>query len=383
MKIIADENIPFVAESFSRLGEVQTLPGREISSAHLEDADVLLIRSVTKVNQKLLQGSRVKFVGTATIGTDHIDEDYLQKEGIAFAYAPGSNANSVAEYIVAALLTLARRKKFVLQGKSIGIVGVGNVGSQVVKKCQALGMKFLLNDPPLARKTREKRYLPLETLFAADIITLHVPLNYEGEDATYHLANEKFFSQMKESSIFINSSRGAVVNEAALLNAIYCKRITSVVLDVWENEPLINTQLLEQVDLGTPHIAGYSFDGKVKGTAMLYAALGRFLGREDSWSPLELLPAPEKEVLTIDGEGKREEAILEETIRQIYSTEDDDENLRKILSLIPEKRGKHFDHIRKNYPVRREFLNTKIICKNCSLSLQQKLKGLGFNLPHP
>jgi len=378
MKIIADENIPFAKESFSRLGEVMTYPGREISPANSADAEVLLVRSVIKVNQELLQGTSVKFVGTATIGTDHIDEDYLKKQGITFAYAPGSNANSVAEYIVAALLTLAKRKNFVLKGKSVGIVGVGNVGSRVEKKCQALGMKILLNDPPLARKTKDKKYLSLEAILSADIVTLHVPLTCEGEDVTYHLANENFFSQMKPNSTFINSSRGAVVDEAALLNTIQDQKLNSVVLDVWENEPQINTELLEKVDLATPHIAGYSFDGKVNGTAMLYEALLRFLGREGKWSPRELLPPPEKEVLTIEGKGKSEEEILREAVKQIYPIEEDDENLRKVFDLPPAEKGKHFDNLRKNYPIRREFPNTKIICQNCSKSLQEKIKGLGF-----
>jgi len=183
---------------------------------------------------------------------------------------------------------------------------------------------------------------------------------------------------MKPNSTFINSSRGAVVDEAALLNTIQDQKLNSVVLDVWENEPQINTELLEKVDLATPHIAGYSFDGKVNGTAMLYEALLRFLGREGKWSPRELLPPPEKEVLTIEGKGKSEEEILREAVKQIYPIEEDDENLRKVFDLPPAEKGKHFDNLRKNYPIRREFPNTKIICQNCSKSLQEKIKGLGF-----
>ena len=264
MKIITDENIPFVKETFSRIGEVRTVPGRDISFNLIKEADILLVRSVTRVNKELLEGTPVRFVGTATIGTDHIDEDYLKAKEIALASAPGSNANSVSEYVIASLLTLAKRMGFSLKGKSIGIVGVGNVGSKVVKKCEALEMKVLRNDPPLGRKTGDVRYLSLDAILEADIISLHVPLTYEGQDATYHLVDKDFLSKMKNRSILINTSRGDLVEEEALLEAIRGKKLAGVILDVWKNEPNINTELLEIIDLATPHIAGYSLDGKSK-----------------------------------------------------------------------------------------------------------------------
>ncbi|MCK4325827.1 4-phosphoerythronate dehydrogenase, partial [bacterium] len=211
MKIVADKNIPFVEEAFGKLGEVATLPGRQINSSAVKEADVLLVRTVTRVDERLLKGSRVRFVATATIGLDHVDLDYLKKKGIGFASATGCNANSVAEYIVAALLIFAQRYEFSLSGKTIGVVGVGNVGSRVVEKAGILGMNVLQNDPPLARKTGESRFRPLEELLQkSDILTLHVPLSHEGEDATYHMANEALFEKMKKGGFFINTSRGAV-----------------------------------------------------------------------------------------------------------------------------------------------------------------------------
>ncbi|NQT84941.1 4-phosphoerythronate dehydrogenase, partial [bacterium] len=219
MKIVADENIPYVKEAFGSLGDVIPLPGRKIAPASVVDAEILLVRSITEVNASLLEGSRVRFVGTATIGTDHVDEEYLHSRGIAFASAPGSNANSVAEYVVAALLTTARRKNFPLKGKTIGVIGVGNCGSRVAKKAEALGMRVLLNDPPLWRQTGNKRFRPLEELFSADILTLHVPLTYEGIDATYHLVDEAFLSKLRPECILMNTSRGPVVDNLALATA--------------------------------------------------------------------------------------------------------------------------------------------------------------------
>ncbi len=261
MKIIADENIPFVAECFSSIGEVEVVPGREITPGVVADADVLLVRSITPVSADLLAPSKVRFVGTATIGFDHIDIEYLSQNKIGFASAPGSNANSAAEYVIAAMLNIGKRHSIDLEGKSIGIIGVGNVGGRVAKKASALGMKLLLNDPPLHRQTGAPKYLSIEKLFDCDFVTLHTPLTFEGEDKTFHLADDKFFKSLKKGCIFINASRGGVVDSSALKAAIEESRLNATVLDVWENEPDIDVELLEMVDIGTPHIAGYSLDG--------------------------------------------------------------------------------------------------------------------------
>ena len=235
MKIIADANIPFVAECFSSIGEVITVGGREITPDAIGDADVLLVRSITQVNADLLAGSKVRFAATATIGFDHIDIDFLERNNIGFTSAPGSNANSAAEYVIAGLLEASQKCDIKLEGQSIGIIGVGNVGSKVAKKCAALGMRIYLNDPPLQRQTGEEKYLPLKELYDCDFITFHTPLTFEGIDKTYHLAGEGFFKSLKQGCVFVNASRGGVVDSEALKTVIQSGRFKAVVLDVWEN----------------------------------------------------------------------------------------------------------------------------------------------------
>jgi len=278
MKIVADENIPFVTECFSSIGDVEVVLGREITPDVVADADALLVRSVTRVDSSLLAGSKVRFVGTATIGLDHVDVDFLREKNIGFASAPGSNANSAAEYVIAALLEIGRKHKISLEDKSIGVIGVGNVGSKVAKKAAALGMKVYLNDPPLKRQSGDPKYLQIEELFDCDFITLHTPLTFDGIDKTFHLADERFFESLKVGCVFINTSRGGVVESSALKAAIETGSLKAVVLDVWENEPNIDTELLQMVDIGTPHIAGYSLDGKVAGMIMIYKAACEYFG---------------------------------------------------------------------------------------------------------
>ena len=219
LKILADENIPFVRECFGSLGQVEVVAAHEITVEKVQDAEVLIVRSVTKVGQELLSGSSVQFVGTATIGFDHVDVEFLQQGEIGFASAPGSNANSVAEYVVAGLLEVGAKYDLKLEGKSIGVVGVGNVGSRVAAKCEALGMRAYLNDPPLQRQTQDAKYRRLEELFDCDIVTVHTPLTFEGEDKTYHLADKRFFGSLKEGCVFVNTARGAVADTEALQRA--------------------------------------------------------------------------------------------------------------------------------------------------------------------
>ncbi|MDZ7262729.1 MAG: 4-phosphoerythronate dehydrogenase PdxB [candidate division KSB1 bacterium] len=380
MKIIADENIPFVKQAFSHLGEVTTLPGRQMTAQSVRDAEILLVRSVTKVDQELLEGSSVRFVATATIGTDHIDLAYLQKKGIGFSDAAGSNANSVAEYVMAAILCLAHRKNWELEKMTLGVVGVGNIGSKVVRMAQGLGMQVLQNDPPLARKTGESRFLPLDALMAADIITIHVPLTYEGEDATHYLFDTERISKMKDRSTLFNTSRGGVVSEDALKRAILLAKLEGLVLDVWENEPQIDTQLLRAIDLGTPHIAGYSFDGKVNGTNMIYRAVCHFLGVEPRWHLEEIMPPPMIPHLMVKVTGETDEQALHSVIKQIYDIQRDDAALRQVLQLKPNERAGYFDQLRKNYPVRREFFNTELTLVNASERLRRKFAALGFRV---
>jgi erythronate-4-phosphate dehydrogenase len=380
MKIIVDENIPFVAECFSSIGEVEVVPGREITPGVIADADVLLVRSITRVGADLLAGSKVHFVGTATIGFDHIDTEYLLQNNIGFASAPGSNANSAAEYVIAALLNVAKRYSIDLEGKSIGIIGVGNVGGRVAKKASALGMKLFLNDPPLQRQTGDSKYLPIEKLFDCDFVTLHTPLTFEGENKTFHLADDIFFKSLKKGCIFINASRGGVVDSGALKTAIEESRLQATVLDVWENEPNIDTKLLEMVDIGTPHIAGYSLDGKVAGMIMIYKATCEYFGLEAKFDIDSFLPAPAVPELKINPNSGSEQGVLLGAVEKIYDIKADDIRLRRMLEESAKEGGKYFDSLRKNYPVRREFQNTRIIVEDINSSLAEKLKGIGFKV---
>ena len=378
MKIIADANIPFVQQCFSSIGEVEALPGRKITADSVCNADVLLVRSITEVNSQLLSASKVRFVGTATIGFEHVDIEYLQKNNIAFASAPGSNANSVAEYIVAALLSVGNNRKIELAGKSIGVIGVGNCGSRVARKCAALGMKVFLNDPPLQRQTKDPKFLPIERLFDCDFITLHTPLTFEGLDRTFHLADEKFFESLKAGCVFINTSRGGVVETSALKKAINSEKLKAVVLDVWENEPNIDNELLRMVDIGTPHIAGYSLDGKIAGMIMVYKAACEHFGLDPKFDAESFLPAPAVSEIKVDLDAGDPQNIIHETVQQVYAINRDDFNTREILMAPAGQRGKFFDDLRKNYPVRREFQNTKIGCTDKNMA--NILAGLGFKV---
>ncbi len=379
MKIIADENIPFVAECFSSIGEVEVVGGREITPGVVADADILLARSVTRVGADLLAESSVRFVGTATIGFDHIDIEYLLRNNIGFASAPGSNANSAAEYVIAVLLNVGQKHNLDLQGKSIGVIGAGNVGSRVAKKATALGMRVYLNDPPLQRETGDAKYLPIEELFDCDFITFHTPLTFEGVDKTFHLADEKIFKLLKGGCVFFNTSRGGVVDSSALKAAIKTGRLKAVVLDVWENEPNIDTELLEMVDIGTPHIAGYSLDGKVAGMIMIYKAACKYFGFSAKFDIDSFLPEADVPELKINPNIGKQDVLLG-AVKKIYDIKKDDFRLRQILNKQAEESGEFFSGLRKNYPVRREFQNTRVIVKNKNSILAKKLKGIGFLL---
>jgi len=378
MKIVVDENMPYGREAFSTLGDVVAMPGRSIDAAAVADAELLAIRSVTKVNARLLDGSRVRFVGTATIGEDHVDTAYLEAKGIRFSSAPGCNANSVGQYITGALLELAQAHGFRLRGMKLGIVGVGNVGSRVLKKASAIGMECVLNDPPLRRKTGAEKYRPLDEIFDCDIVTVHVPLTKEGEDATYHLVDDAFLRRMKPGSVLINSARGAVADGGALKRALADGHLRACVLDVWEGEPQVDLELLGKLFIGTPHIAGYSFDGKVNGTRQIYEAACGFLGAEPVWDPSPLLPAPECPEVQVDGAAEDAEAALREAVRKVYDIRNDDKAMRGLFDMPGAARGAFFDKLRKNYPRRREFFNTRAAVTPRNHELEAMLAGVGF-----
>lgn len=380
MKIVADANIPFVKECFSSIGQVHLAAGGQITAELVGDADILLVRSVTKVDAKLLTTTNVKFVGTATIGCEHVDVDYLTANNIGFASAPASNANSVAEYVVAALLSVAHKHKFQLAGKSIGIIGVGNIGVCVENKIRALGMTPVLNDPPLQRQTGNAKYRPLEELYDCDFITMHTPLTYEGQDMTFHLCDEGFFGSLKNGAFFINTSRGGVVDSTALKDAMGTGRLGGVVLDVWENEPNIDPELIRGVDISTPHIAGYSLDGKVAGMIMIYNTVCAHFGITPAYTVDDFLPPAETPEIVIEDTTPAEQAILHQTVQQVYVINRDDFNTREILLVPKDERGRFFDDLRKDYPIRREFQNTIVSVPAEKTNLAARLEGIGFKV---
>ncbi|WPO96511.1 4-phosphoerythronate dehydrogenase PdxB [Buttiauxella sp. HR94] len=376
MKILVDENMPYARELFSRLGEVKPVAGRPIPVDELADAQALMVRSVTRVNASLLSGTAVKFVGTATAGTDHVDQAWLDEAGIGFSAAPGCNAIAVVEYVFSALLMLAERDGFTLKDRTVGIVGVGNVGSRLQARLEAWGVRTLLCDPPRAERGDAGDFRPLEALVReADILTFHTPLFKEGPYKTLHLADDALISALKPGAILINACRGAVVDNAALLTRLEAGQDLSVVLDVWEPEPDLNVELLKRVDIGTPHIAGYTLEGKARGTTQVFEAFSAFIGHRQQVALDTLLPAPEFGRITLHG--PLDQPTLKRVAHLVYDVRRDDAPLRKVAGI----RGE-FDKLRKNYLERREWSSLYIQCDDAEAA--SLLHKLGFTaVYHP
>ncbi len=373
MKIIIDDKIPYIQGALEPYAEVVYLPGAKTTAEVVKDADAIITRTRTLCNEALLSGSSVRIIATATIGYDHIDTDFCEKAGIIWTNAPGCNAKSVEQYIASAILVMAEKKNLTLAGKTIGIVGVGNVGSKVAKIAEIFGMRVLLNDPPRARVEGERGFVGLEKILEeSDVITLHVPLNMDGEDATYHLADDALFAKMTRKPIFINSCRGEVVKTAALKNAIQNGQVSGAVIDCWENEPDLDLELLALVDLATPHIAGYSRDGKAKGTEMSVQAVSKFFGlASKNWKASNVERPADSEIL-IDGTNKTSQQILAEAILATYDIREDDVRLRASVATFEKQRG--------DYPVRREFPAFSVAGKFANAKIIDKLRKLGFRI---
>jgi erythronate-4-phosphate dehydrogenase len=371
MKIVADSNIPFVNEAFMAFGEVELLPGRDICRSVLIDAEMLLVRSVTRVDSGLLEGTSVRFVGTATAGIDHLDTSYLDSKGIGFGSAPGSNSESVAEYIASVLVHLSRQNSMTLEGKVLGVIGAGHVGARLPMVASALGMKCLLNDPPLARVSPNFCYHDLDyVLNNSDIVTLHVPLLKSGIDATLNMADYDFFDNMKRGSVFINSSRGSVMSEEDLVKNR--SKFSGVILDVWNNEPYIDEKTVNIADIATPHIAGHSFDGKVNGTRAIFSAACKFFGSDRTWDDSIDKNSFEERILDLRNSGDP----VFDAMDSVYPVMKDDEALRGILS--QKDRGVKFEQLRKNYAKRYEFRHFQVICSDKQGKEAMVLAGLGF-----
>lgn len=373
MKIIVDNKIPYIKGALEAKAEVVYLPGNKTTAEVVKDADALITRTRTSCKREVLEGSKVKFIATATIGFDHIDTEYCKEAGIEWTNAPGCNAESVNQYISSALFSYSMQNRIDLKDKTIGIIGVGQVGSRIAKTCEILGMKVLLNDPPRERLEGSENFVSLKTIQEkADIITFHVPLNMAGEDATFHLVNKAFLDDVKNHPVLINSCRGEVFDTDAILNARKTNSISGLIIDCWENEPELNLELLDIVDYGTPHIAGYSKDGKANGTKMSVQALSRFFNLDiDNWEPSNI-ELPENTVIEIDGDQRREYSILAEAILSTYDIENDDEALKNAPNT--------FEQLRGDYPVRREFDTYTISGKNIKEETLKKLTQLGFSV---
>ena len=324
MKVIIYNKIPYLKEAIENItDDVVYLPGNAFTRETVKDADALIVRTRTKCNRELLEGSKVKFIATATIGYDHIDTEYCREAGITWTNCPGCNAGSVEQYVHSVLLLLKEKKGLDLKNATIGVVGVGHVGSRVARMAEGLGMKVLLNDPPRAEQG-EQGFVDLATMAReCDVITFHTPLNREGAYRTYHLVDEDFLFSLERAPFVINSSRGEVVDTASLLVALAAGKIKAAVIDTWEYEPRISKELMEVAFLATPHIAGYSADGKANATRMSLEALCRFFGIEADFS---ILPP----------EGPKGYDPIRDS---------------EWLKASPEK----FEWFRENYPIRREF----------------------------
>ena len=373
MKFVIDDKIPYIQGVLEAFGEVIYVPGAKTTAEVIKDADVLITRTRTRCNKVLLEGSSVKLIATATIGYDHIDTKFCKEAGIEWTNAPGCNSKSVEQYILSSLLVLAQRHSFTLKDKTIGIVGVGQVGSKVAKACKILGMNVLLNDPPRERNEGSGPFVSLETIKQeSDFISLHVPLNTQGEDATFHLADTLFFHGLGKRPYLINSCRGEVIDSFAVESALQMRMISGLILDCWKNEPNIDLGLLDKCELATPHIAGYSKDGKANGTSMSIQAISRFFNLGiDNWQAQNVEPPPHA-TIEIDGKDLSEEAIISKAVLSTYNILNDDQTLRSNPSGFEKQRG--------DYPVRREYPAYTITAKNIENEILIKLKELGFNM---
>ncbi|MGB1262889.1 MAG: 4-phosphoerythronate dehydrogenase [Cognaticolwellia sp.] len=371
MNIFYDENMPFAAEFFADLGKLKPFSGRELAAADIRDADVLLVRSITKVNEDLLQNNRqLSFVGTATIGVDHIDQNYLASRQVSFHSAPGCNAVSVAEYVLSAMVVLAERYLLSLPELTVGIVGAGNTGTRLSEKLRALNINHVLCDPYLAKDAADKRdFVDLEQALSCDVVSLHVPLTTTGEHPTFHLLNAPRLAQFNDQQILINACRGEVIDNTALLTMKQAGHPLKLVLDVWENEPNILFDLIAHCEIATAHIAGYSLEGKARGTETLYRALCQQLGVVATKQLSDFLPTPA--ISNLEIKQAFDDILLNQLVKMVYDVRRDDAIFRQQITL------QGFDRIRKTYPTRREF-------SSITVSLDHTLSTdvphqLGFN----
>ena len=364
-KIVVDEEIPYIRGVFEPVADVSYLRYNQINRKALENVDGIIIRTRTSCTPALLDGSRLSFIGTASVGTDHIDLDYCALSGITVSHAAGCNSSSVAQYVITALLSLVYRQRKKLREMTLGVIGVGNIGSRVAAIAQTLGMKVLLNDPPRALKEGGTGFVQLESLLAqSDVVSIHVPLKPD----TWHLADVPFFEQLARTPIFINTSRGEVVDEAALVR--FVPKMSAVVLDVWEKEPHISKMVLDISSLATPHIAGYSIEGKRNATVFIVRATASHFG----WKGLKNFSLPPLPIQTISLSKNPNgwEEGLHLLFNQMFPIHDEDFRLR----LAPER----FEELRSSYQFRKEFSGYAVKGAVVEVLSHKVLKSLGFTV---
>jgi erythronate-4-phosphate dehydrogenase len=370
---VADHKIPFLKGALEGVAHVTYLPGGEISKRDLTKTDALITRTRTRCDRDLLEGTGIRFIASATIGYDHIDKDYCMSAGIRWTNAPGCNASSVEQYLVSALLYLAAEKGLDLERSTLGVVGVGNVGSRVVRAAESLGMRTLLNDPPRLKEEGNCAFVDLDELLDnSDVITLHVPLNKGGADNTLGMVNRRFIDRVRKGAVLINTSRGGVVNEDDLIHGIRSGKLSAVVLDVFRGEPAVDRRLLDLVTLATPHVAGYSLDGKANGTGMAVRAVStHFQLGLDHWQP-EHLTLPGQTTLHGDAAANPRNKLLWQLFRETYDITADDRRLREDPGA--------FELLRGDYPLRREPYVYSVRLFQGDPGLREILESLGFSV---
>jgi len=369
LKIVADENIPQAYEAFSDLGEVNLLPGREIERKHLIDCQCLLVRTVTQIDHRLLDDTAVEFVGTATVGTDHVDLNYLEQNQISFSNAAGCNAEGVSEYVISGLFALSERKGFDPFGLKAGIIGCGNIGSQLLNKLQALGIETLINDPLLEEAgTPDYQFVDLDTILSeCNFITLHVPLTNDGDHPTWHLFDQQCLRRLNRNCILVNAARGPVVDNAALLDLLERRSDLTVFLDTWEKEPDLSRALLQKVDLATPHVAGYSVEGRLRATQMVLDAACKHFDLASQWKMESLLP--DSISLNIEPSSTNL-AFWQQLFAMHHNIWQDHDALTHSAQLGDQEFANHFDSLRKVYLDRFEYeryLMTGVINKKAAV----------------
>ncbi len=394
MQIVADENIPLLEQFFSEFGEIRKVAGRTMTSEDVKDADILLVRSVTKVNEALIANSSVKFIGTCTIGTDHIDLGYLEtlnqqrsannQQTIAFSSAPGCNAEAVVDYVLSAVSVLIDKRDQIFQDISVGIIGVGNVGLRLRGRLEAMGVTVIAVDPFKAAE-EVGELSSLDDALKADVVSLHIPITSieeAAEHATYHLINEQRLQQMQPNACLINTCRGSVVDNTALKAHMDQHEDFESIIDVWEGEPNLDLQLMNRCMLATPHIAGYSLDGKMRGTEQVYQACCQTFGLPIRNKLAQYLPEPSIKKIKF-GDSVPVRQALRTAIRAVYEVRVDDGIMRSSLLRTngeAQAMRTQFDLLRKNYPLRRDIPTMRVEVPSKRQDLQQALEAAGFDV---